>query len=152
MTGNPANTNALIAMTNAPDIPNEQFNALTRLDHNRAKSQLAKKLGVPVTDITKLAIWGNHDDSMYPDLYNAMVGDSIAADLVDEAWITGEFIPTVAKRGGAIIAARGSSSAASAANATIDHLHAPTTGCRCRCRPTAPTASPKASSPPSRAR
>ncbi|MDN5764270.1 MAG: malate dehydrogenase [Humibacillus sp.] len=122
VTGNPANTNALIAMTNAPDIPNEQFNALTRLDHNRAKSQLAKKLGVSVSEISRLAVWGNHDDSMYPDLYNTMVGDKVAADLVDEAWITGEFIPTVAKRGGAIIAARGSSSAASAANATIDHM------------------------------
>jgi len=122
VTGNPANTNALIAMTNAPDIPNERFNALTRLDHNRAKTQLAKKLGVPVTEISNLAIWGNHDDSMYPDLYNTKVGGKIAADLVDESWITDEFIPTVAKRGGAIIAARGLSSAASAANATIDHM------------------------------
>jgi malate dehydrogenase len=122
VTGNPANTNALIAMTNAPDIPNERFNALTRLDHNRAKTQLAKKLGVPVTEISNLAIWGNHDDSMYPDLYNTKVGGKVAADLVDESWITDEFIPTVAKRGGAIIAARGLSSAASAANATIDHM------------------------------
>ncbi len=122
VTGNPANTNALIAMTNAPDLPRERFNALTRLDHNRAKSQLAKKLGVPVTEISHLAIWGNHDDSMYPDLYNTLVGGKVAADLVDEAWITGEYIPTVAKRGGAVIAARGSSSAASAANATIDHM------------------------------
>lgn len=122
VTGNPANTNALIAMTNAPDIPNERFNALTRLDHNRAKSQLAKKLGVPVSEISNLAIWGNHDDSMYPDLYNTKVGGKTAADLVDESWITDEFIPTVAKRGGAIIAARGLSSAASAANATIDHM------------------------------
>ena len=122
VTGNPANTNALIAMSNAPDIPRERFNALTRLDHNRAKSQLAKKLGVSVTEITNLAIWGNHDDSMYPDLYNAKVGGNIAADLVDQTWITDEYIPTVAKRGGAIIAARGLSSAASAANATIDHM------------------------------
>ena len=122
VTGNPANTNALIAMSNAPDIPRERFNALTRLDHNRAKSQLAKKLGVSVTEITNLAIWGNHDDSMYPDLYNAKVGGKIAADLVDQTWITDEYIPTVAKRGGAIIAARGLSSAASAANATIDHM------------------------------
>jgi malate dehydrogenase len=123
VTGNPANTNALIAMSNAPDIPRERFNALTRLDHNRAKSQLAKKLGVSVTEITNLAIWGNHDDSMYPDLYNAKVGGKVAADLVDQSWITDEYIPTVAKRGGAIIAARGLSSAASAANATIDHMH-----------------------------
>jgi malate dehydrogenase len=122
VTGNPANTNALIAMSNAPDIPRERFNALTRLDHNRAKSQLAKKLGVSVSEITNLAVWGNHDDSMYPDLYNAKVGGTIAADLVDQTWITDEYIPTVAKRGGAVIAARGLSSAASAANATIDHM------------------------------
>ena len=122
VTGNPANTNALIAMTNAPDIPRERFNALTRLDHNRAKSMLAKKLGVGVTEIKNLAIWGNHDDSMYPDLFNTRVGDKSAAELVDEAWITQEYIPTVATRGGAIIKARGLSSAASAANATIDHM------------------------------
>ncbi len=122
VTGNPANTNALIAMSNAPDIPRERFNALTRLDHNRAKTQLAQKLGVPVTSITNLAIWGNHDDSMYPDLYNTKVDGKIAADLVDQEWITGSYIPTVATRGGAIIKARGLSSAASAANATIDHL------------------------------
>jgi len=122
VTGNPANTNALIAMSNAPDIPRERFNALTRLDHNRAKSQLAKKLGVGVTEITNLAIWGNHDDSMYPDLYNAKVGGKVAADLVEQTWITEQYIPTVAKRGGAVIAARGLSSAASAANATIDHM------------------------------
>ena len=122
VTGNPANTNALIAMANAPDIPKERFNALTRLDHNRAKTQLAQKLGVHVDAITKLAIWGNHDDSMYPDLYNTKVDGKIAADLVDEAWITDTFIPTVATRGGAIIKARGLSSAASAANATIDHM------------------------------
>lgn len=123
VTGNPANTNALIAMSNAPDIPRERFNALTRLDHNRAKSQLAKKLGVPVTEIKDLAIWGNHDDSMYPDLFNAKAGGRSAAEQVDEAWITDEYIPTVATRGGAIIKARGASSAASAANATIDHMH-----------------------------
>lgn len=123
VTGNPANTNALIAMSNAPDIPRERFNALTRLDHNRAKTQLAKKLGVPVTDIENLAIWGNHDDSMYPDLFNTMVGGRSAAEQVDESWITDEYIPTVATRGGAIIKARGASSAASAANATIDHMH-----------------------------
>ena len=123
VTGNPANTNALIAMSNAPDIPRERFNALTRLDHNRAKTQLAKKLGVSVTEIENLAIWGNHDDSMYPDLFNTMVGGRSAAEQVDEAWITDEYIPTVATRGGAIIKARGASSAASAANATIDHMN-----------------------------
>ncbi len=122
VTGNPANTNALIAMRNAPDIPAERFNALTRLDHNRAKSQLATKLGVSVEAISHLAIWGNHDDSMYPDLYNTMVDGTVAADLVDQSWITETFIPTVATRGGAIIKARGLSSAASAANATIDHM------------------------------
>ncbi|TWE11974.1 malate dehydrogenase [Rudaeicoccus suwonensis] len=123
VTGNPANTNALIAMTNAPDIPRERFNALTRLDHNRAKGQLAKKLAVSVEEIKGLAIWGNHDDSMYPDLYNTTVGGKVAADLVDEAWIKDEYIPKVAGRGGAIIKARGASSAASAASATIDHMH-----------------------------
>ncbi|MFN8099035.1 MAG: malate dehydrogenase [Dermatophilaceae bacterium] len=122
VTGNPANTNALIAMTNAPDIPKERFNALTRLDHNRAKSMLAKKLGVGVDEVVGLAIWGNHDDSMYPDLFHTTVGEKVAADLVDEAWITDEYIPKVATRGGAIIKARGLSSAASAANATIDHM------------------------------
>ena len=121
VTGNPANTNALIAMSNAPDIPRERFNALTRLDHNRAKSQLAAKLGVDVTAITDLAVWGNHDDSMYPDLYNAKVNGQSAASLVDQAWITDTYIPTVATRGGAIIKARGLSSAASAANATHGH-------------------------------
>ena len=122
VTGNPANTNALIAKSNAPDIPAERFNALTRLDHNRAKTQLAKKLGVSVTEISNLAIWGNHDDSMYPDLFNTRVGGKSAAEQVDQAWITDEYIPTVATRGGAIIKARGASSAASAANATIDHM------------------------------
>ena len=122
VTGNPANTNALIAMSNAPDIPKERFNALTRLDHNRAKSMLAKKLGVGVDEVEGLAIWGNHDDSMYPDLFHTTVGGRVAADLVDEAWITQDYIPTVATRGGAIIKARGLSSAASAANATIDHM------------------------------
>jgi malate dehydrogenase len=122
VTGNPANTNALIAKSNAPDIPAERFNALTRLDHNRAKTQLAKKLGVSVTEISNLAIWGNHDDSMYPDLFNTRVGGRSAAEQVDQAWITDEYIPTVATRGGAIIKARGASSAASAANATIDHM------------------------------
>lgn len=123
VTGNPANTNALIALSNAPDIPRERFNALTRLDHNRAKTQLAKKLGVPVTEIKDLAIWGNHDDSMYPDLFNTLVGGTSAAEQVDQSWIAEEYIPTVATRGGAIIKARGASSAASAANATVDHMH-----------------------------
>ncbi|HQF96610.1 MAG TPA: malate dehydrogenase, partial [Microthrixaceae bacterium] len=122
VTGNPANTNALIAMNNAPDIPKERFNALTRLDHNRALSMLAKKLEVPVTAVDGLAIWGNHDDSMYPDLFNTRVNGQVATELVDEEWITGTYIPTVATRGGAIIKARGLSSAASAANATIDHM------------------------------
>lgn len=123
VTGNPANTNALIASRNAPDIPAERFNALTRLDHNRAISQLAAKLDVPVTDISHMTIWGNHSATQYPDLFNAHVGGRIAADVVnDQAWIEGEFIPKVAKRGAAIIEARGVSSAASAANATVEHM------------------------------
>ncbi len=123
VTGNPANTNALIAMNNAPDIPRERFNALTRLDHNRAISQLAEKLDVPVTEITNMTIWGNHSATQYPDLYNAKVGGENAAEKVnDQEWIENTFIPTVAKRGAAIIEARGASSAASAASATIDHM------------------------------
>ncbi len=123
VTGNPANTNALIAMKNAPDIPTERFNALTRLDHNRAISQLAAKTGVPVTDVKKMTIWGNHSATQYPDVFHAEVNGENAAALVnDQAWIENDFIPTVAKRGAAIIAARGSSSAASAANATIEHM------------------------------
>ncbi|MDQ6642057.1 MAG: malate dehydrogenase, partial [Actinomycetota bacterium] len=121
VTGNPANTNALIAMSNAPDIPRDRFSALTRLDHNRAISQLAAKTGAPVTDIKKLTIWGNHSATQYPDLFHAEVGGRNAAEVVgDQAWIENDFIPTVAKRGAAIIDARGSSSAASAASATID--------------------------------
>jgi malate dehydrogenase len=121
VTGNPANTNALIAMTNAPDIPDERFSALTRLDHNRAISQLAAKTGAAVTDIKKMTIWGNHSATQYPDLFNAEVGGRKAAEVVgDQAWLENDFIPTVAKRGAAIIDARGSSSAASAASATID--------------------------------
>ena len=121
VTGNPANTNALIAMSNAPDIPRERFSALTRLDHNRAISQLAKKTGAKVTDIKKMTIWGNHSATQYPDLFHAEVGGKNAAELVnDQAWIENDFIPTVAKRGAAIIDARGASSAASAASATID--------------------------------
>ncbi|MBB1509448.1 malate dehydrogenase [Tessaracoccus sp. MC1756] len=123
VTGNPANTNALIAMENAPDIPAEQFNALTRLDHNRALSQLAAKLGVPVTEITNMTIWGNHSATQYPDIFNAKVNGQSAAELVnDQAWLESTFIPTVAKRGAAIIEARGLSSAASAANATVEHM------------------------------
>ena len=121
VTGNPANTNALIAMTNAPDIPDERFSALTRLDHNRAISQLAAKTGAAVTDIKKMTIWGNHSATQYPDLFNAEVRGRKAAEVVnDQDWLENVFIPTVAKRGAAIIEARGSSSAASAASATID--------------------------------
>jgi malate dehydrogenase len=121
VTGNPANTNALIAMTNAPDIPNDRFSALTRLDHNRAISQLAAKTGSPVTDIKRMTIWGNHSATQYPDVFHAEVGGRNAAEVVaDQDWIENDFIPTVAKRGAAIIEARGSSSAASAASATID--------------------------------
>jgi malate dehydrogenase len=121
VTGNPANTNALIAMSNAPDIPRERFSALTRLDHNRAISQLAAKTGSPVSEITKMTIWGNHSATQYPDLFHAEVGGRNAAELVgDQDWLENTFIPTVAKRGAAIIEARGSSSAASAASATID--------------------------------
>jgi len=122
--GNPANTNALIAMSAAPDIDPAQFNAMTRLDHNRAMSQLGAKVGKPVTDITNMTIWGNHSTTQYPDLFNCKVGGQNAAELVgDQAWLENDFIPTVAKRGAAIIDARGASSAASAANAAIDHMH-----------------------------
>jgi malate dehydrogenase len=120
--GNPANTNALIAQAAAPDVPAERFTAMTRLDHNRAVAQLAKKLSVPVTEIKKMTIWGNHSATQYPDLYHTEVGGKIAAEQVDDAWLRDEFIPTVAKRGAAIIEARGASSAASAANAAIDHV------------------------------
>ena len=121
--GNPANTNALIAMSHAPDVPAERFTAMTRLDHNRALSQLSARLSVPVSEITRMTIWGNHSATQYPDLFHCEVGGEIAANKVDEAWLTGTFIPTVAKRGAAIIEARGASSAASAANAAIDHVH-----------------------------
>ena len=111
VTGNPANTNALIAMSNAPDIPTERFSALTRLDHNRAISQLAAKLGVPVTEIRRMTIWGNHSATQYPDLFHAEVGGRNAAEAVgDQEWLADTFIPTVAKRGAAIIEARGASS------------------------------------------
>ncbi len=122
--GNPANTNCLIARSHAPDIPSERFTAMTRLDHNRALTQLAKKVGAQVTDITDMAVWGNHSPTMYPDLFNAKVSGEIAADKVgDQDWIENDFLPTVGKRGAAIIEARGASSAASAANAAIDHVH-----------------------------
>jgi malate dehydrogenase len=121
--GNPANTNCLIAMANARDVPRERFNAMTRLDHNRAVAQLANKLGKPVSAISKMTIWGNHSTTQYPDLVNARVSGQSAWEAVeDEAWIADEFIPRVAKRGAEIIDARGASSAASAANAAIDHV------------------------------
>jgi len=124
VTGNPANTNALIALSNAPDIPAERFNALTRLDHNRAAGQLAIKAGVPVADVTHVTIWGNHSATQYPDVFNARIGGRSAAEVIDDqAWLDGDFLPGVQKRGAAIIEARGASSAASAAKATIDHMH-----------------------------
>src|SRR6476620_10162800 len=122
--GNPANTNALIAASHAPDVPGERFTAMTRLDHNRSMSQLAKKTGAALTDIKKLTIWGNHSATQYPDVTHATIGGNPAYEVVgDEAWLTDTFIPTVAKRGAAIIEARGASSAASAANAAIDHVY-----------------------------
>jgi malate dehydrogenase len=122
--GNPANTNALIAMSHAPDVPNERFTAMTRLDHNRALAQLADKLSCSVSDITDMSVWGNHSPTMYPDLFNAKVKGEIAAEVVDDQeWIEEQFLPTVGKRGAAIIDARGASSAASAASAAIDHVH-----------------------------
>lgn len=120
--GNPANTNSLIAQRNAPDLDPRQFTAMTRLDHNRAMAQLAQKTGKHVTDIAGLCIWGNHSATQYPDLHDAKVAGKAAMDLVDMDWYTGDFIPTVQQRGAAIIEARGASSAASAANAAIDHM------------------------------
>ena len=121
--GNPANTNALIAASHAPDIPGDRFTAMTRLDHNRALSQLAKKTGAPVSDIRHLTIWGNHSATQYPDWSQATIGGRPAEEVVgDRSWLEDTFIPTVAKRGAAIIEARGASSAASAANAAIDHV------------------------------
>ena len=123
VTGNPANTNALIALRNAPDIPAERFNALTRLDHNRAVAQLAAKTGASVSDITHMTIWGNHSATQYPDLFNTLVGGQNAAELInDQGWLESKFLPTVQKRGAAVIEARGASSAGSAANATIGHM------------------------------
>jgi malate dehydrogenase len=120
--GNPANTNALIAASNAPDIPKERFTAMTRLDENRAVAQLAKKVGVGVTDINDLVVWGNHSPTMFPDLFNAKVNGERAVDKVDLEWYENEFLPRVGKRGAEIIEARGASSAASAASAAVDHV------------------------------
>jgi malate dehydrogenase len=122
--GNPANTNCLIAMSNADGVPRERFTAMMRLDHNRAIAQLANKLGKQIPDVTRMTVWGNHSTTQYPDLVNARVDGQSAWDAIDDqAWIADEFIPRVAKRGAAIIEARGASSAASAANAAIDHVH-----------------------------
>jgi malate dehydrogenase len=122
--GNPANTNALIAQSNAPDVPRERFTAMTRLDENRAVAQLANKLGVGVEEVQDLVVWGNHSPTMFPDLFNAKVGGKRAVDAVDDmAWYENEYLPRVGKRGAEIIEARGASSAASAANAATDHVH-----------------------------
>lgn len=122
--GNPANTNALIAMSSAPDVPSDRFTAMMRLDHNRAKTQVAQKTGTTVSDVTQMTIWGNHSATQYPDVVHAKVGTASAWDTInDEPWVADTFIPTVQKRGAAIIEARGASSAASAANAAIDHVH-----------------------------
>jgi malate dehydrogenase len=120
--GNPANTNALITQRNAPSIDPRNFTAMMRLDHNRSKTQIAQQTGKAVTDITKMTVWGNHSATQFPDLFNTEVNGSKAIDQVDQAWYEGEFIPTVQQRGAAIIKARGASSAASAANAAIDHM------------------------------
>jgi len=122
--GNPANTNSLIAMNSAPDVPDERFTAMMRLDHNRAMTQVAQKLGVAVTEVSNMTIWGNHSATQYPDLFHCRVGGTSAAEAVgDQSWLEDDFIPTVQQRGAAIIEARGASSAASAANAAIDHVH-----------------------------
>ncbi len=120
--GNPANTNALIAQRNAPDLDPRQFTAMTRLDHNRATTQLAQKLDISLEHITKMTIWGNHSSTQYPDLFHALVDGEVAADKVEQSWMENDFIPAVQKRGAAIISARGASSAASAANAAICHM------------------------------
>ncbi len=122
--GNPANTNALIAMHNAPNVPRERFTAMTRLDQNRAKGQLASKSGSPVSDVTNMTIWGNHSATQYPDIYRAKIGGRAASEVIgDDEWVEKQFIPAVQQRGAAIIEARGASSAASAASAAIDHVH-----------------------------
>jgi malate dehydrogenase len=121
--GNPANTNCLIAMNNCDRLPEKNFTAMTRLDHNRALAQVAAKAGVPVTDVTRMTIWGNHSATQYPDIFHAEIGGRPAMDVIgDQGWVESDFIPTVQQRGAAIIEARGSSSAASAANAAIDHV------------------------------
>ena len=120
--GNPANTNCLIAMNNAVGVPRERFTAMTRLDHNRAKAQLAARVGAAVSDVRRMTIWGNHSATQYPDLFHCTAGGRNAAALVDQQWLEGTFIPTVQQRGAAIIEARGASSAASAANAAVDHV------------------------------
>ncbi len=123
VTGNPANTNALITTSNAPDIPNHRFNSMMRLDHNRATAQLAKRAGAAVGDVGNVTVWGNHSASQYPDAYHATIGGKPATEVIDDqSWIESDFLPTVQNRGAAIIEARGSSSAASAANATLDHM------------------------------
>ena len=122
--GNPANTNALIALTNAHGVPAERFTAMMRLDHNRAKGQLARKTGAAIDDITKIVVWGNHSATQYPDITHALIGDRAASEVMtDQSWLVDDFIPTVQKRGAAIIEARGASSAASAASAAVDHIH-----------------------------
>lgn len=122
--GNPANTNAAVAAAHAPEVPADRFTALTRLDHNRAIAQLARRTGASVTEISRVTVWGNHSATQYPDIFHARVGDRSGSDIAaDRDWLVADFIPTVARRGTAIIEARGSSSAASAANATIDHVH-----------------------------
>jgi malate dehydrogenase len=127
--GNPANTNCLIAMNNAPDVPRERFTSMMRLDHNRAVAQLAAKLQIKVSDISQMGVWGNHSPTMYPDLFHARAGSEQAAAAVDDqVWIESDFLPNVGKRGAAIIEARGSSSAASAASAAVDHMHDWVTG------------------------
>jgi len=120
--GNPANTNALIAQRNSPDIDPRQFTAMTRLDHNRAMSQIANKTGMTINDVTHMTIWGNHSATQYPDLHETKVAGKPAIDMVDQEWYENDFIPTVQQRGAAIISARGASSAASAANAAIAHM------------------------------
>jgi len=121
--GNPANTNCLIAQSNAPDIPRERFSSMMRLDHNRAVAQLAAKANTPVSDVTNMTVWGNHSPTQYPDIFHAKVGGKNAAQVVDDQqWLENDFIPTVQKRGTAVIEARGASSAASAANAAVDHM------------------------------
>ena len=125
--GNPCNTNCLIAMNNAPDVPHDRFYAMTMLDENRAKAQLAQKAGVPVADVTQMIIWGNHSATQYPDFYHAKINGKLATDVItDQAWLSEAFIPTVQQRGAAIIKARGASSAASAANGIVDGLRAVT--------------------------